>query len=68
MDLLENRKLIDDNLASIEEIARRAGTMAVICGYVDMDPDNHPLLYNAAAFMQDGKIRSRHFKTLLPDL
>jgi NAD+ synthase (glutamine-hydrolysing) len=66
MDLLENRKLIDDNLASLEEIARRSGSTAVICGYVDTDPDNVPMLYNAAAFMHEGKVRSRHFKTLLP--
>ncbi len=66
MDLLENRKLINDNLASIENIARRCTGVAVICGYVDKDPDNHPLLYNAAAFMAGGKIVSRHFKTLLP--
>ncbi len=66
MDLLENRKLIDDNRASIVEIARRVGDTAVICGYVDMDADNYPMLYNAAAFMQNGKIVSRHFKTLLP--
>lgn len=66
MDLLENRKLINDNLASIEEIARHCTGTAVICGYVDQDPDNHPLLFNAAAFMAGGKIVSRHFKTLLP--
>ena len=66
MDLLENRKLIDDNLASIEEIARRTGSTAVICGYVDTDPDNPPMLFNAAAFMHEGKVMSRHFKTLLP--
>ncbi len=66
MDLLENRKLINDNLASIEEIARSCTGPAVICGYVDKDPDNHPLLFNAAAFMAGGRIVSRHFKTLLP--
>ena len=38
----------------------------MICGYVDTDPDNHPMLYNAAAFMREGRILSRHFKTLLP--
>ncbi|HOT46818.1 MAG TPA: NAD+ synthase [Spirochaetota bacterium] len=66
MDLLENRKLIHDNLASIEEIARHCTGAAVICGYVDQDPENHPLLFNAAAFMEKGRIVSRHFKTLLP--
>jgi NAD+ synthetase len=38
----------------------------VICGFVDIDHDRVPMLYNAAAFMADGEIRSRHYKTLLP--
>jgi NAD+ synthase (glutamine-hydrolysing) len=66
MDLLENRKLINDNLASINEIARHSTGIAIICGYVDLDADNYPLLFNAAAFMRDGGIASRHYKTLLP--
>jgi NAD+ synthase (glutamine-hydrolysing) len=66
MDLLENRKLVSDNLGSIEEIARHASGIAVICGYVELDRENPPMLYNAAAFMRDGKIDSRHYKTLLP--
>jgi NAD+ synthetase len=66
MDLLENRKLINDNLSSIKEIAGHSTDIAVICGYVDLDTDNYPLLFNAAAFMQDGDIVSRHYKTLLP--
>jgi NAD+ synthase (glutamine-hydrolysing) len=66
MDFLENRKLINDNLSSIEEIARHSTNIAVICGYVDLDTDNYPLLFNAAAFMRDGRIISRHYKTLLP--
>jgi NAD+ synthase (glutamine-hydrolysing) len=66
MDLLENRKLINDNLSSIKEIAGYSTDIAVICGYVDLDTDNYPLLFNAAAFMRDGKIVSRHYKTLLP--
>jgi NAD+ synthase (glutamine-hydrolysing) len=66
MDLLENRKLINDNLASIKEIAFHSSDIAVICGYVDLDTDNYPLLFNAAAFMREGGIVSRHYKTLLP--
>ncbi len=66
MDLLENRKLVNDNLASIEEIARHAESIAVICGYVDLDRESPPMLFNAAAFMRHGKIGSRHYKTLLP--
>ncbi|MBN2079991.1 MAG: NAD+ synthase [Spirochaetes bacterium] len=66
MDLLENRKLVDDNLGSIKEIARHVGDIAVICGFVDKDTGDDRLLYNAAALMRNGAILSRHYKTLLP--
>jgi len=66
MDLLNNKKLIQDNLASIESISKECADIAVICGYVDYDKENPPMLYNAAAFMNKGRIISRHFKTLLP--
>ena len=66
MDLLENRKLIDDNLRSIETIARHSTDIAVIAGYVDYDTARKPMLYNTAAFMKGGTIASSHRKTLLP--
>lgn len=66
MDLLENEKLIDDNLSALEKIAGFSKDIAVICGYVDRDPSRSPALLNAAAFIADGKIVSRHFKALLP--
>ncbi len=66
MDLLLNKKLIRDNLNAINEIAAGTSDIAVICGYVENDKDNPPLLYNAAAFMYKGKIVSKHYKTLLP--
>jgi len=66
MDLLENRKLIDDNLRSIETIARHTTDIAVIAGYVDYDTARKPMLYNTAAFMKGGTIASSHRKTLLP--
>jgi NAD+ synthase (glutamine-hydrolysing) len=66
MDLLENRKLIHDNLEAIQEIAGHAVGIAVICGFVDLDRKNPPMLHNAAAFMRDGAIASLHYKTLLP--
>lgn len=66
MDLLENRKLITDNIASIEAIARHTTGIAVICGFVDFNREHSPLLYNAAAFMHDGRIQTRYYKTLLP--
>ncbi|HPA73349.1 MAG TPA: NAD+ synthase [Spirochaetota bacterium] len=66
VDLLENRKLIDDNLRSIETIARHTTDIAVIAGYVDYDTARKPMLYNTAAFMKGGTIASSHRKTLLP--
>ena len=66
MDLLEHKKLIDDNLKAVEAIAHLSNGCGIICGYVDYNYDNPPMLYNAAAFMYDGKIQSKHYKTLLP--
>ncbi|MCL2026741.1 MAG: NAD+ synthase [Leptospirales bacterium] len=65
MDLLRYRKLIDDNLRSIELIAGACSRIAAICGYVDYDEKNNSMLFNSAAFMAGGKIISKHQKTLL---
>ena len=66
MDLVNNRKLIRDNLKSLEAIAELSRDIAIVCGFVDFDHDNPPMLFNSAAFMKDGKIVSKHHKTLLP--
>ncbi len=66
MDLLEHRKLIKDNLEGLQKIVAASKDIYVICGYVDFDADNPPMLFNAAAFIHDGEMISRHYKTLLP--
>ncbi len=66
MDLLEHRKLVHDNLDALEKIAHASYGLSVICGFVDFDTDNPPLLCNAAAYIHDGALVSRHYKTLLP--
>ena len=66
MDLLESRKLIDDNLESIQEIASASEGIHVICGFISRDEKNPPMLKNSAAFIRDGRIVSIHSKTLLP--
>jgi NAD+ synthase (glutamine-hydrolysing) len=66
MDILENKKLIKDNLDSLDIIARHCKGIAAIVGHVDFDWDNPPLLHNAAAFAAEGTVVSRHYKTLLP--
>ncbi len=66
MDLLENHRLIDDNLAALDSIAAACTGIAAVCGYVDYDRENRPMLFNSAAFMAEGRVLSRHHKTLLP--
>ena len=66
MDILENKKLIKDNLDSLDIIARHCKGIAAIVGHVDFDCDNPPLLHNSAAFATEGTVVSRHYKTLLP--
>ncbi len=66
MDLLENDKLVRDNLASLDQIAKAGNGIDVICGYVEYDRENPPYLHNAAAYIRDGMQVSSHFKTLLP--
>ncbi len=66
MDILENRKLIRDNISALQEISRHCIRIAAVVGYVDNDAENPPLLFNAAAFIAGGEIKSRHAKSLLP--
>jgi NAD+ synthetase len=66
MDLVNSHKLIMDNLKSLDDIAAMSSQIAIICGFVDFDHENPPMLFNSAAFMENGKIISKHRKTLLP--
>jgi NAD+ synthetase len=66
MDLVNSRKLITDNLESLDDIAAMSSRIAIICGFVDFDHENPPMLFNSAAFMRGGRIVSKHRKTLLP--
>ena len=59
MDLLENHRLIDDNLASLDEVAAACTGIAAVCGYVDYDRENAPMLFNSAAFLADGRVNSK---------
>ena len=66
-DLLLKPQFIADNMATLERIAGHAYGIEAIVGYADRNdqPVGRPL-FNAAAVLRDGKIASRHFKTLLP--
>ncbi|HEY1921361.1 MAG TPA: NAD+ synthase [Tepidisphaeraceae bacterium] len=66
-DLLLKPQFIEDNLRGLKSIAEQARGIDAIVGYAERNanPVGRPL-YNAVALLRDGRIVSRHFKTLLP--
>src|SRR5690349_21258298 len=66
-DLLLKSRFVDDNLRALQQIASKVSGIDVVVGYADRNaaPIGRPL-HNAVALLRDGKIVSRHFKTLLP--
>src|ERR1041384_8027147 len=66
-DLLLKEQFVDENLRALNAIADRVRGIDVVVGYADRNtqPVGRPL-HNAVALLRDGKIVSRHFKTLLP--
>ncbi len=66
MDLLEKPKLIEDNRKALETISSKTNGIAAIVGFVDRgETNNHGALYNAAAFIKEGRIESVYHKFLL---
>ncbi len=66
-DLLLKPQFIEDNLRGLQSIAEHAKSIDVIVGFAERNtnPVGRPL-HNAVALLREGKIVSRHFKTLLP--
>ena len=66
-DLLLKPQFIADNLRAVESIASHVSGIDAVVGYADRneDPVGRPL-HNAVALLREGKVISRHFKTLLP--
>ncbi len=66
-DLLLKPQFVDDNISAVEEIAKQVKSIDVVLGYAARNSAavGRPL-HNAAAVLRDGKVASRHFKTLLP--
>jgi NAD+ synthase (glutamine-hydrolysing) len=66
-DLLERLEFVREALDSIERIATYCVGIAALVGGPSINPSpNGKMLYNSAFFLQDGKIKSIHHKTLLP--
>ncbi len=66
-DLLEKKYFIDDNLKMLDLLAKQSKKIGIVCGYVERnEKPSGKRLFNAAALLHDGKIVSKHFKSLLP--
>jgi len=66
-DLLDFECFVYDNLKCLETIKEFAQGIAVICGYIDINPDTTGRKYfNAAAYINDGEISGKYYKHLLP--
>ena len=66
-DLLLKPSVIRECQAAVESLADQCRGIAAVIGYpTPSDTAVGRLLYNAAAFCQDGRIAHRHVKSLLP--
>ena len=66
-DLVEKKSFVDANLKKLEEVAKATDGIAAIVGFVDRNPSQvGNRVFNAAAYLEGGRIKSIHHKTLLP--
>lgn len=66
-DLFERDEFIEANLAMLDQVVAASEGMGAIVGYVEKNPGPEGKnLFNAAALIENGKIVSRRYKTLLP--
>lgn len=66
-DLLDRPGFVSDNIEALENIKKHSSDIAIIVGYVDLNSDKKgKYLFNAAAFIHNGAIISKHYKSLLP--
>ena len=63
-DLLLMPSFVQDNLACLEQIGRRAEGITVVVGFVDQSEGD---IFNAAAVLHDGKVAAVHHKIYLPN-
>ena len=63
-DLLLKPGFINDNIACLNELARTIQGISAIVGFVDSDG---PSLYNAAAFIEEKKVKYVYHKSFLPN-
>ena len=62
-DLLLRPSFVEDNLKALEAVIKGCGGITAVVGFVDRD--DH--IYNAAAFIHDGRLAGVYRKQLLPN-
>ena len=66
-DLLELSGFVDSNLKALEEVKNSVTDISAIVGFVDRNAARRGKnLYNAAAYINNKRIVSMHYKSLLP--
>ncbi len=66
-DMLELSGFIDSNLKALQVVKESVTGISAIVGFVDRNAaPRGKTLYNAAAYIKNGKIVSIHYKSLLP--
>ena len=66
-DLLEKNDFVRSNLDCLNSLMDTIRGIGVLCGYVDINPeDQGKSLYNAAALFEDGQMLQKIRKRLLP--
>ena len=66
-DYIDKPDFIRSNLGKLDLIAKASQGIGIILGYLDVNNDQEGKpFYNAVALINDGKIVSRTYKTLLP--
>jgi NAD+ synthase (glutamine-hydrolysing) len=62
-DLVLKPSFVRDNLAALRTIAAAARDIAVVVGFVDEQGD----IFNSAAFLEEGEVKSVYHKVFLPN-
>jgi len=66
-DLLDFECFVTENLEYLDKIKELSRGIAVVCGYIDKNPNPKGKKYcNAAAFIKNGEIIKKYYKRLLP--
>ena len=66
-DLLEKNDFVRSNLDCLNSLINTVQGIGVLCGYVDINPeDEGKSLYNAAALFENGQVLQNVYKRLLP--